>query len=296
MSEKFAKIYTYYTGQKPPRLATNVVDAEVNRVFLESAHKSSKVYVPHQRLASIIGVYGQGEYGMVFKVLCEDRETVYAVKIAKATVTFQKALPTIHLLAAKYHAAPKLFALYESTLTATDIFPIKTGKYFITVMDPISGVLSDVLRKPISNAELNELFQAFECLLGKKYLLELVHGDMHYGNVAVLGDEKTLGFIDFDLSTTDFVKEFNFLDVIPLVTSLSQWGNSNGKKVAKWLLDYTYTTFNVKMVNKSFIRRKGGGYQYTTPAGTLHSYLTISPFSSKTIRAVFPSFKLPTVE
>jgi len=167
---------------------------------------------------TIKGVYGRGSYGLVLKVENKKSEK-FALKLLRSEpgaiheFRIQKDF-------AEYNMSPQIidFKNREFELHKTKL------KWVQALMEPIDSTIYGWLVEK-KHLELNsiELLEGLKCLFKKKYLLKYnkpyLHGDMHIQNVVVLKDGKTLGFIDFGL-TSRAQPMYQILDFITLLTSL----------------------------------------------------------------------------
>lgn len=251
-------------------------------------------------------VFGAGSYGVVFRITNHKGEHK-AVKVGPVLLDFKKYSEQLGIQnsIAKYEMAPEvdesMYALLNPAITRW--FKKPPQSYYITFMDTIHSELPDFIQSvPTTN-----LSRAFDCLLDKKYVSYLVHGDMHIENIVLLKDGRTLGFIDFDLSRiikSQEGREVGILDFIPLIESLKESKRPKSKRLIEHLLQYYHRTFNISIKPENLQRRKGGGYEYAVKDNRgvmkLNSYVAIIPAVEargiiKNIKFIFPNLGLPVV-
>lgn len=159
----------------------------------------------------ILGVYGVGTFGLVLKAKRENKTV--AIKLTAYEPNAIKEFE-IQKLFAKYRMSPILYdyQVYTETVGSRKV------EWVQAVMDPIQSTLFENIVKSPDKAK--QLSEAVECLVKKKYLLGIIHGDMHANNVVILNDGKTLGFIDFGLAREQKNPSEQLLDGITLLGSL----------------------------------------------------------------------------
>lgn len=259
----------------------------------------------------LIGWYGKGQHGMVFQVeSLGDDGGVYALKVFNAqNKTDDEALRESRIQEefARYNMAPKIrFMDVHTAQVGTQT--VRLGR---VVMDPIyCTFLQYILRD-----NPKKMIAALKCLLTKKYLLgypyPYLHSDMHYNNIVVLKDKKTLGFIDFGLTVAK-PAALQVLDAIPLVMSLNKaaefYRDEQRQRIeecARDVIELYNQFFRSEYDPSRFETHASGAYQYRAADGTvLHSYdwapslsLQQTPLPSELlIERVFPRLDLPRVK
>jgi hypothetical protein len=133
---------------------------------------------------------------------------------------------------------------------------------------------------------------------------------MHYKNIVVLKDNKTLGLIDFGL-TVHKPALLQVLDAIPLVASLKALADTRAYDqkepvllCAKRIIEMYNRFFRVQFTMEGFGPHPADAYQYRSDEGwVLHSYdwpedsvkqQTALP-TEQDIRRVFPKIRLPKI-
>ena len=248
----------------------------------------------------ILGVFGVGAYGMVLATRFLQTGDVYATKLMRYEKDSEKEFVIQHLFS-QYDMAPKLFH--------QEVVDTKYGiKIYKVIMERITSTVANYLQE---NNDPRKLFFAFECLIKKKFLLEqpfpYLHGDMHIGNIAILKDGKTLGFIDFGLSRKKTQLE-QFLDCIPLIGGLKFMPNNKGEPLAKFLMKFYERMFKVTLSYNDFVKLPVGGYTYVIQRKEglplfLHSYslkntglkYVKKTVDDKDIKEGFSSIEIPAI-
>jgi hypothetical protein len=222
---------------------------------------------------------GSGVYASVY--LARDQlGREFAVRIAQRTAEAPTNIYS-QVFFSKYTMAPPVFAY------------IMTEAQIIIIMDLIQGSLEDILE----TAPPEEFEGAFRCLLDKKYLLKVLHGDCWIGNIVVLRDGKTLGFIDFDFTLFDVPAKINILDFIPIIGSLKAFYKQRARRLIDGLISYYKEKFDMS-IDFSLIKgrpQKGGYGYYYNALDPLHSYVLSESSSLGAISAAFPKFKRPRI-
>jgi hypothetical protein len=177
---------------------------------------------------------------------------------------------------------------------APDIYfagSITQSNLYVSVEDPITADLRTFLKRP-HNQKMVET--ALKCLLDKKYVIGLLHGDMHLENIAVLKDGRTLGFIDFDFSAIEKNKALTVPDFVPLITSIKTF--RVGASILPYILRYYKNTFNITINISKLKVRNGGGFIYDNK---ITSYPTLTKnwntITEIQLNQIFPKLTLPTV-
>lgn len=193
-----------------------------------------------------------------------------------------------HNLFARYTMAPHLF--YQVLLKNS-----KGAKSQVIIMDIIGQPLYKYIRGRV--VDIDRLYTAMMCILDKKYLLNVLHGDFHLENIVFLKDGTTLGLIDFDFTLMKVSPIVNILDFIPIMSSLKILRKPAATELMLNLIDYYKDTFNISIDTKGLSSMKIGGYAYTKGNITINSYLAIRALSYplKDIGKVFPEFTTPNV-
>lgn len=216
----------------------------------------------------IRSVYGQGTYALVLQII-DARGRIFALRVTTSSAESSNNI-AIQIALAKQDMAPHVY--YISNL---DI------GLDLSVMDPITTTLEDVLKTwPLSR--LGAILEALQCLLDKKILMNLLHGDMHDGNIAVLKDGRTLGFIDYDYSI--FIPDNGnilILDFIPLLASVATRVGGASDKLVKGLVEYYKDTYKITLDPKRVKPQEMGGYYYQGKDNIrINSYLKIDENSN----------------
>lgn len=209
-------------------------------------------------------IYGIGGYALVLKMI-DARGREFAVRIGRFLPEEMEGL-RVHSKLARLHLAPRLysFTLNESVKSLEP----RAFALGITIMEPIYDIWCNVVPHIRNDRRAVEMVsRAFRCLLNKKFAAKFLHGDMHCGNIVLLSDGRTLGFIDFQFSILDVNPTLNILDFIPLIESIHQLGKSFPHapaipKLVQDLLNYYRDSWNVKLSLNRFGALKGGGYKY----------------------------------
>lgn len=230
-----------------------------------------------RRPFAVVGLYGVGAHNLVLKIETADQK-VYAARFGLYTPNLPEQIRVQETLA-EYQMAPKIYT-----------FCRLSKEYYMLIMDPIHDILCNVVAKKLTDRQQDSVARALECLLNKKFFLSLLHGDMHCGNIAVLRDKKTLGFIDFDFVVENVRPAiYNILDFIPLMGSLLEIKGT--ERILRALHNYYLKTFNVNLNLARFQRRKtGGGFEYKT----LNSYLAVIKARPQ-VRRVLPTIEVPQI-
>jgi hypothetical protein len=273
-----------------------------HQTFSLTTQEFSELIFP-SKLFQIIGVYGKGKNGLVLKIKSAENGEIYALKLTRLKDTDDRTLAEYKIQQdfAKYNMAPEL---HKINIHRTQFKGIEIG-FVRAIMDPIHMTIYQYLKE---RNDPVKLFQPLMCLIKKKYLLRYpnpyLHSDLHIDNMVILKDKKTVGFIDFGLTSRKPAK-FQILDCIPLIAFLEGDRMQNmpdGKKLSSFLIGFYNKMFNVKMVASGFTRHPGGGYAYVTGKYMLHSYDWApgglrNAFPKETeLRLAFPTFKAPIVK
>jgi hypothetical protein len=255
------------------------------------------------KLFRMIGVYGKGKNGLVLKIKSIENGETYALKLTRLKDNDDRTLAEYKIQQdfAKYKMAPEI---HKINIHRTQLKGFDLG-FVRAIMEPIHMTILQYLKE---RNDPVKLFQPLMCLIKKKYLLKYptpyLHSDLHIDNMVILNDKKTVGFIDFGLTTRKPAK-FQILDCIPLIAFLEGDRAQNlpeGKKLSQFLIAFYNRMFNVKMVASGFTRHPGGGYAYVTGKYMLHSYDWApggvrNAFPKETeLRLAFPTFKPPIVK
>ena len=142
-------------------------------------------------------------------------------------------------------------------------------------MAPIGQTFLELI-KSTPMARMSTVANTLICLLNKKYVAGFFHQDMHVGNLCVLNDGNTLGFIDFGLSsfvpTTNAQFRLILLDFIPLVSSFTV-KSSNADLVAKYkLLNQNLVLFYQNYYNMTVCLDRFNRIPTNFPAGGGEAY------------------------
>jgi tRNA A-37 threonylcarbamoyl transferase component Bud32 len=262
----------------------------------------------------LVGWYGKGQHGIVFQIeYLKEKGGIYALKVFNAqNKSDDEALreSRIQVEFARYNMAPQIRFMDVHTVSVAGR-EVRLGR---VIMDPIYCTFLQYLTRE-KDSHVKKIIAALKCLLTKKYLLEYpfpyLHSDMHFNNIVILKDKKTLGFIDFGL-TVPKPAALQVLDVIPLVMSLKRAaefysGGDRGRPIdecSREVVNLFNQFFRVNYEWERFETHPSGAYQYRAPDGQiLHSYdwapnpqlqQTALP-SEELVRQVFPSMDLPQV-
>jgi hypothetical protein len=302
-----------FTDNDAEFLIERVFALKLQQVLLSKA-EIAKLLFPGEDFR-IKSVYGRGAYGIVLQVEPLRNAPVppglYALKAfhwdiharALAEIRHQERF-------AQYNMAPRVHLNYVKTATVYG----RPVQFAWILMDPIYETLQDALQR----VPVDRLKDGLRCLVQKKFLLDypqpILHADMHFQNLVVLQDGKTLGFIDFG-QAQPCAAYAQLLDCIPLIGSLKDWyknellhGVSEARKDALYdlihsIADLYNTLFHVQLDLTRFDTlkpSKGGGYVYKTKSeGVFHSYKHSKvhpPFPPKSaVSRAFPGFTLPRV-
>jgi hypothetical protein len=263
----------------------------------------------------ITGVYGKGEYGIVFRVETtsgfsggEAARGTYALKVAHLPAQATSAVLRefeIQKEFAEYRMAPTVH-LVDTKVAQFRGQPVR---FVRALMDPIRSTLYDALT---SVAMARRLVRALRCLIHKKYILQYptpyMHADMHLRNIALLKDGKTLGFIDFGLSVPRPAYT-QFLDGIPLMAHM-KFASQERHPVPEAMEELLQSTlkiyndlFQVQLEAERLRRFPEGGFHYAARGVVLHSYAWTEDLtrnrtrlpSEALVRYIFPFFEVPAV-
>ncbi len=230
---------------------------------------------------------GQGAMGSVTEIVDVPTDRLFAIR--ETSFSIDRFILVQNKLS-KFRIAPQIF--YKAEVER------RSRVQYIMIMDIISMPVETFL---LNGGSPSELATALKCLLDKKYLLGMLHGDMHLQNVVFLKDG-SLGFIDFDFSKFNIAPEINVLDFIPIFGSIKDISRSKKIKpkllslFTNQILDYYRDRFNMVIDMNLVQYKKGGGYEYGSSArGILDSYSRSSSFSTKTFQKFFPNFRPPKI-
>ena len=259
----------------------------------------------------IIGVYGRGSHGIIFKVCSSDSPSnIFACKIIQYRHSDQNTLSEfiIQQQFAKYHMAPKIY-LFDIVKTSLDVedgdgnIIKREFKFGRALMNYIFSTLKQFIINHYPNVK--GIFPALKDLIEKKFLLKyplpFLHSDMHLDNIVILKDQETLGFIDFGFSVQRHYA-LQLLDSIPLITSLKVYLEKRGLplNMCTQVIELYNRMFNVNLNLHHFQKHPGGGYTYNANGLLLHSYnwkpteIRNPPFSDpRQLKTCFPTFQSP---
>lgn len=292
---------------------------DIIQMFTRSVLGSNESMTPQElndlifpaRRYHVIGCYGRGANGLVLQVESLSDGQIYALKVfnVHGFSTAADALRECHIQErfARYNMAPKVHVkdIHQTVFRGRDI------RFGRVVMDRIACTLDEYIRDP---QRVRQATQALLCLVRKKLLLDYphpyLHSDMHYKNIAVLKDNRTLGLIDFGLAARKPAL-LQVLDAIPLVASLKALAESRAYDqkepvlmCAKRVTDLYNRFFRVSYSLDGFGPHPSNAYAYHAADGTmLHSYdwppdssLQQTPLpGEQEIRQVFPKARLPRI-
>jgi hypothetical protein len=226
----------------------------------------------------ILKVYGSGTNSVVLKASRGGNISAIRIGTEKWTPDKEYLRQTLE----SYKMAPEV-----------ELIVGVTGAPSLTLS--VEGVIAEdfktfLEKKP--NERMTE--SALKCLLDKKYVLGMLHGDMHLENMAILEDGLTLGFIDFEFSELGLESIFTIPDFVPLLGSIKYFGK--GTFLIPYILKYYKDTFNMD-INMSKVKAwSRGGYIYD---GALISYKALNPNWERETRAklakMFPKLTLPKI-
>ena len=229
----------------------------------------------------VVDEYGVGVYSKIYKIT--SKNLTMALKVSKDENKQLDGID-IHRAVFKYAMSPKIYA--------TGL----VNKKSFTIMDPIA---SDLFHYMSSDFNVAHISHAFKCLLDKKYVLGMLHGDMHVENIVILSDGITLGFIDFDFSVLNIDPILTILDFIPLLGLLKTLVlNKPVVLLVAYLLQYYKDTFNISIKLEKINQILEGGFNYD---GKLNSYVKIADkvglkkTTSRDVLKCFPYLKLPKI-
>jgi hypothetical protein len=224
--------------------------------------KDINAFLFPQKRFILIGVYGSGVEGIVFKIIHKQSRKVYALKLRSYIGDETLEEFQIQKRFAQYKMAPEIFE--------TDIFNGVFKKFQVTIgraiMTPIHTSVRQYLKEQKS---IRKLFNALKCLIYKKCILDypqpILHGDMHIDNLIFLEDGKTIGFIDFGYGLTQQPCALQLLDCIPLVGSIKFskcCPKDTQKKLCEQIIHLYNYLFSIKLKFSNFILHPEGGYAY----------------------------------
>lgn len=248
----------------------------------------------------ILGVYGRGVEGIVFKIEHIDGG-FFALKLKYANEE-GRALSEFYIQQefAKYNMAPKLYDFSYQTVS----FRGQMLTFAKAIMDPINSTLNQYLR--IEKKSVKKIIPAIECLLKKKYLLmhphPFLHCDMQFDNIVILKDGRSIGMIDFSYSAR-MPAILQILDGIPLIGSLISDNLPSCRQLATSIMKFYESMFEIQLDITRFIPLLHGGYCYMlTDKDFLHPYQWDSKnfYGVEVVRPeklvwVFPQIKEPRV-
>lgn len=280
--------------------------------FLLNAYELNELIFPTRKYR-IIGCYGKGANGVIFQIESLERNMVYALK----TVSRKDFRSDEHAVRefqvqkefAKFNMAPQVHSMEIRNVVVRGL-PVQ---FVQVIMDPIYSTLYQFMIRNQENRK--ELISALLCLIRKKFLLKypkpFLHSDMHFNNIVVLKDKKTLGFIDFGFSDQKPAL-LQVLDAIPLVASLKDVASKSDPKLKKYFEAFVHDVirlfdkfFNIHFELNRFELIPNVGYQYRPSKDiSLHSYNWVPnpkqdrpPLpTEEDIRKVFPTIMLPRVQ
>lgn len=266
------------------------------------------------RKFQIIGWYGKGESGIILQVESIEDSKLYALKVVgmRKFETDAQALREFEIQKrfAEYNMAPNIYVMdvRRSTIRNTPV------QFVRVLMDPIDRTLLQCIRDQ-PPVERKKVLKALLCLVRKKFLLAypypFLHSDMHFNNIVLLQDQKTLGFIDFGL-TVRKPALCQLLDVIPLVTSLkmqaqiltNRFQRDACLSFARDVIRLYDKFFKIQLDFDRFEAHPTAAYRYVSEDGTvLHSYdwapdarlQRTPPSTEEDIRRVFPGIEPPKI-
>lgn len=275
-------------------------------------YELNELLFPNRRYR-VVGWYGKGENGVILQVESLENNAIYALKVIDTRrfpndqIAMQEFV--IQKEFARYNMAPQIYFMDVYRTRVKD----RAVQFARVLMDPIHCTLLQLIREQ-TPADQKKTIKAFLCLVRKKYLLEyprpFLHSDMHFNNIVLLKDKKTLGFIDFGL-TRPKPALLQILDCIPLVTSLKMVSATYSGPRRDACLNFARDVirlynkfFRVQLNWDAFQTQESGAYHYVADDGmTLHSYdwvpdpklqRTLLP-TEEDIRRVFPSIQPPNV-
>lgn len=269
----------------------------------------------------IIGVYGKGSHGLIFKVRSNDiYENIFACKVIQFRHSDQNTLSEfmIQQQFAKYHMAPRIYS-YDIVTTELEVdveedvqnanktqsqqLVFRTFKFGRALMNYISATLKEFITEHYP--DVKQIVPALKDLIEKKFILKyplpFLHSDMHLDNIVLLKDKRTLGFIDFGLSVQRHYG-LQLLDCIPLITSLKFYFQKRGlpMNICIAILDLYNKLFNVNLNLHLFQKHPGGGYAYNANGILLHSYnwkptevRNPTIVDIRQLKTCFPTFQAP---
>lgn len=147
----------------------------------------------------IYEVLGHGSYGVVLKICKSETNKCYAAKLSVAT-NEGRDMEIEYTIQGMVHA--------ESGLTLKPVhtpiyFTNNNTKYVILIMELIYGdleILDDFLKKPQSEEILDHIFTELIGLIEYMCKHNKIHGDLHYGNIIIKGQEKLM-LLDFGFAS-----------------------------------------------------------------------------------------------
>lgn len=261
----------------------------------------------------IVGVYGKGTHGLIFKVCSNDaHKSIFACKVVQFRHSERDTLAEFRIQQqfAKYHMAPRIY-LYDIVTTELEVEDedadetdgVKTFKFGRALMNYITSTLKQFIVDHYP--DVKQIIPALKDLIEKKFILKyplpFLHSDMHLDNIVILKDKKTLGFIDFGLSIQRHYG-LQLLDCIPLVTSLKFYFQKRGLTLdfCQAILDLYNSLFNVNLNLHLFQKHPGGGYAYNANGTLLHSYnwkpteiRNPTIVDVRQLKTCFPTFQAP---
>ncbi len=244
---------------------------------------------------TVTDVLGKGVNAIVVRIR-DASARIFAMRISS---DYSQNEHKIQELLARYQMAPRVYLV------------LRAGALMFTIMDKISDILENYVSKPFDE---NKLMVAIKCLLDKKELLNVVHGDMHLANIAILQDGSTLGFIDFEFATIvkppagKKMSELVTIDFIPFIGDLRRFKSDKARQhLATRVVQYYRDTFQLIIRVDSLGRGKGGGFRYHNLTSYIISKSIYSDVTQETfaedveqyavdrIHEYFPSFRMPKI-
>ena len=267
--------------------------------FKHLSFKELEGFLFPKKQYKIIGIYGSGVEGLVFKIQHRVNRKAYALKVIPYSDSDKNTLLEFNFQKkfAKYDLSPRIVKIniFNGNFWGQ---PVRFG---LAIMNPIHSTVrkyleeSRYLSKDSQLIRYNKIIQALKCLIYKKYILgyphSYLHGDMHIDNLIILEDTQTLGFIDFGYGI-QLPSLLQVLDCIPLVSSIKftkKITNSVKEYLGNEIIRIYNELFSIHLEYDYFKYHPGNGYGYKDPKMPLyiHSY-NWTPYS---VRNPLPTVK-----
>jgi len=166
----------------------------------------------------IVCVYGAGEFGLTFGVRNANTGENAALKLVleQKKRNFEHEI-SVHERFAKHKLAPHIFKKNKKAVVYQGLKKVKNKFVLAYVMGTIDGVAAEMFTKSRSKQELFFFANEMTRLVRKMVDYNLVHGDMHMDNIAIM--DKQLVLIDFGYS--HFETTWPMYDIMQIVRGMA---------------------------------------------------------------------------